>query len=184
MSARYTTAGTYLMYAVEATADTRPTSDYILIPEVKSMPSFNPAPDGIESTTLMETVYKTYEQGLKDPGGTLEYSANLTMDLVDAWRTLVSAYETAAAAGKNVWFAIVHRTFPEAVYYKGAPAPIGLNEITVSAMLETTLYITPTGAPEMAAKPTNFTPPTTGGGTQTASVTPTMSAAPKKAVSV
>ena len=110
----------------------------------------------------METVSKTYEPGLKDPGGALEYGANLTMDLVTTWRALVKAYETASAAGKKVWFAVVHRTFPEATYYTGAPSPLGLNEAAVSSMLETTLFITPSSSPEMAAKPTDFVPPAEG----------------------
>ena len=55
MSERFSTAGMYLCYAVEATAGTRPSTGFIQIPEVKSMPSFNPAPDTIDSTTLLET---------------------------------------------------------------------------------------------------------------------------------
>jgi hypothetical protein len=37
------------------------------------MPSFNPAPNTIDSTTLAETEYMTYVKGLKDLGGALEY---------------------------------------------------------------------------------------------------------------
>lgn len=69
-----------LQYAVETTPGVRPTSGYRIVPEVKSMPSFNPAPNTIESTTLLETEYTTHVQGLKDLGGALEYSANLTDD--------------------------------------------------------------------------------------------------------
>lgn len=43
MSERFSTAGMYLMYAVEDTAGTRPTEGYTIIPEVKAMPSFNRA---------------------------------------------------------------------------------------------------------------------------------------------
>lgn len=55
MSERFSTAGMYLCYAPEATKGTRPTTGYIRIHEIKSMPSFNPAPETIESTTLDET---------------------------------------------------------------------------------------------------------------------------------
>ena len=57
MSERFSTAGMYLAYASESTAGTRPTAAnaYTKIPEVKSMPSFNPTPETIESTTLSET---------------------------------------------------------------------------------------------------------------------------------
>lgn len=55
MSQRFSTAGMRLYYVVEATAGTRPTSGLTKIPEVKSIPSFNPSPDVIDSTTLEET---------------------------------------------------------------------------------------------------------------------------------
>lgn len=61
-SPRLSTAGMTLQYAVETSAGTRPTTGYTKIPEVKSMPSFNPSPNTIDSTTLEETEYMTYVQ--------------------------------------------------------------------------------------------------------------------------
>ena len=147
-SPRLSTAGMTLQYAVETSAGTRPTTGYIEIPEVKSMPSFNPSPNTIDSTTLKETEYMTYVQGLKDLGGALEYGANLTEDLIDAWDTLMGAYDGAIDEGKQVWFAVVHPQLADATYF------VGMNEASVGSMLETTLYITPNSAPVMAAKPT------------------------------
>jgi hypothetical protein len=142
------------MYAVEVTAGTMPTTGYVAIPEIKSMPSFNPSPNTIESTTLEETEYMTYVKGLKDLGGALEYGANLTEDLITFWDELMEAYESAAAEGKAMWFAVVHPKLTNATYYKGEPAPLGFNEAEVGSMLETTLYITPNSAPIMSEKPT------------------------------
>lgn len=153
MSQRVSTAGMYLCYCVESTAGTRPTSGYQIVPEIKTMPSFNPAPNNIDSTTLLETEYMTYVKGLKDMGGALEYGANLTDDLIEFWETLLSAYDTAAADGKAMWFAVVHPKLAKATFYKGEPAPIGFNEAAVGAMAETTLYITPNSAPIMETKP-------------------------------
>lgn len=152
-SPRVSTAGMSLQYAVEATAGARPTSGYTIIPEVKSMPSFNPAPNTIESTTLLETEYMTYVQGLKDLGGALEYGANLTDDLIDFWDEIMTAYDTAVEDGKQMWFAVVHPKLSKATYFVGEPAPIGINEASVNSMAETTLYITPQSAPIMAEKP-------------------------------
>lgn len=154
MSQRVSTAGMILAYAVEATKGTRPTTGYLEVPEVKSMPSFNPPPNNIDSTTLKETEYMTYVKGLKDLGGSLEYTANLTDDLMDFWTTLLEAKETADAAGKAIWFSVVHPDLKYATFYTGDPAPIGFNEATVGAMAETTLYITPNTAPILADKPT------------------------------
>lgn len=155
MSQRVSTAGMYLCYAVAASSSaSRPTTGYKKVPEIKSMPSFNPAPETIESTTLEETEYKTYVPGLKDLGGALEFTANLTDDLVDFWEDLLDEHATAFAAGIDVWFAVVHPKLSKATFFIGDPSPIGLNEASVSAMAETTLYITPTSAPVMDTKPT------------------------------
>lgn len=153
-SPRLSTAGMTLQYAVETSAGTRPTTGYTKIPEVKSMPSFNPSPNTIDSTTLEETEYMTYVQGLKDLGGALEYGANLTEDLIEAWDTLMDTYEGAIEENKQVWFAVVHPKLTNATYFVGTPAPLGLNEASVDSMLETTLYITPNSAPVMAVAPT------------------------------
>ena len=156
MSERFSTAGMFLAYCVESTAGSRPTTGYTKIPEVKSMPSFNPTPEGIESTTLSETEYKTYVKGLKDVGQALEFNANMTDDLDTAWATLISAYTSAISAtpAKAVWFCVAHPKLNKATYFTGDPAGIGLNEATVGGMAETTLYITPTGAPVRDSKPT------------------------------
>lgn len=147
MSARYSTAGMYLCYCVETTKGSRPTTGYTKIPEVKTMPSFNPTPESIDSTTLEETEYRTYVAGLKDLGGALEYGANLTSDLISVWASCVSAYATAAASDKSTWFAVVHPKLSNAVFFTGEPSPLGLNEASVGSMAETTLYITPNTAP-------------------------------------
>ena len=153
MSERFSTAGMRLYYVVETTAGTRPSTGLTKIPEVKSIPSFNPRPDTIESTTLEETEFKTYVEGLKDLGGALEFGANLTEDLITAWDTCNSAHD-ALTGGKAMWFYIVHDGLSKSVAFMGDPAPIGLNESAVNSMLETTLYITPNSAPEWVTKPT------------------------------
>ena len=153
MSQRYSTAGMYLCYAVETTAGTMPTSGYTLIPEIKSMPSFNPAPEQIDSTTLLETEYKTYVEGLKDLGGALEFSANLTADLITAWEACNTAHD-GLTGGIEMWFAVIHPKLEKCVMFKGDPSPLGLNEATVGSMAETTLYVTPNSAPSWQTKPT------------------------------
>ena len=146
----------FLCWASEVTAGTMPTSNFTIVPEVKSIPSFNPTPEAIQSTTLLETEYHTYVEGLKDLGGTIEFGANLTEDLITAWASVNAAYESAATANKAIWFAVVHPKIAKSVVFKGDPAPLGLNEATVNAMAETTLYITPNSAPkwESITKPT------------------------------
>lgn len=148
------TAGVQLHYAVETTAGTRPTTGYTRIYGAKTTPSLNPSPETLETTTLDETEYKTYIDGLKDLGGALEFTFNLTEELIETWDTLMTAYEAGKAAGKATWFTIVIPGLSDSFYFTGNPSNMGLPETSVSSVLEITNYITPTNAPEKYAKPT------------------------------
>ena len=155
MSQRLSTAGMLLAYCIETTAGTKPTSGYTVVPEVKSMPSFNNAPNSTDVTPLSETDSMQYVAGLRDSGGMLEFGANLTEDLITAWNsTLIDAYETAAASSKACWFAVIHPKLTKAVFFKGEPVALGLNEASVGAAAETTLYIAPQSSPAFDTKPT------------------------------
>lgn len=147
MAINLSTAGVELWYAVEATSGTRPTTGYTRIRGIKSTPSLNPAPDSLETTTLDETEYKTYIDGLKDIGGALEFTFNLTEELVTNWDALMTAYTTAKASGKATWFEIVVPGLTKAFYFTGNPSEMGLPETEVNSVLEITNYITPTNAP-------------------------------------
>lgn len=146
------TAGIKLGYAVEETKGTRPTAGYKQIVGVKSTPSLNPSPETLETTTLEETEYKTYIDGLKDLGGALEFTFNLTKDLITQWDALMTAYTTAKASEKSVWFEIYIPGLDDAYFFTGNPSEMGLPETSVSSVLEVTNYITPTAAPEKAEK--------------------------------
>lgn len=148
------TAGVTLWYATEATAGTRPSTGFIKISEIKSIPELNPEPDNLETTTLEETEWRTYIPGLKDPGGALQFTANLTEVSMGEWETLVEAYETAAADNKATWFVIVVPGLTKSLFFTGQPSPMGMPAMEVSSVLEANLYITPTNAPEWLTKPT------------------------------
>ena len=154
MAINLSTAGVQLLYAVEETKGTRPTSGYKRIKGIKSTPSLNPSPETLETTTLDETEYKTYIDGLKDLGGALEFTFNLTEELITVWDELMTAYEAAKVEGKATWFTIVIPGLSESFYFTGNPSAMGLPETAVSSVLEITNYITPTNAPEKFAKPT------------------------------
>lgn len=156
MAINLSTAGVKLAYAVEETAGTRPTSGYTRIYGAKSTPSLNPSPDTLETTTLDELEYKTYIDGLKDLGGALEFTFNLTEELIEAWDTLMTAYEAGKLAGKATWFTIIIPGLSESFYFTGNPSNMGLPETSVNAVLEITNYITPTNAPEKFDKPTGL----------------------------
>lgn len=156
MAINLSTAGVQLLYAVETTAGERPTTGYTRIKGIKSTPSLNPSPESLETTTLDETEYKTYIDGLKDIGGAIEFTFNLTEELMTTWDALMTAYETAKTSNKATWFTIVVPGLTKAFYFTGNPSAMGLPETSVSSVLEITNYITPTNAPEKFAKPTDL----------------------------
>lgn len=148
------TAGVTLWYAPETTAGTRPTTGFTQITEIKSIPELNPEPDNLETTTLEETEYRTYIAGLKDLGGALTFTANLTEVSMGEWEDVVAAYDAAAEENLALWFCIVVPGLTKALYFTGQPSPMGMPGMEVSSVLEVNLYITPTGAPVWETKPT------------------------------
>ena len=150
------TAGVTLHYVTETSPGDMPTEGFTQIPEVKSIPELNPEPDNLETTTLEETEWRTYIPGLKDPGGALAFTANLTEDLMTKWEALVSAYDDAAAENHAIWFVIVIPGLKKVLAFTGKPSPLGMPGMEVSSVLETSLYITPTNAPEWKTKPTEL----------------------------
>lgn len=148
------TAGVRLLYAIETTAGTRPETGYTELPGIKSTPSLNPAPEALDATTLNNKVFKSYVEGLKDLGGSLEFTFNLTQALLDTWDEFMTAFEAGKTTGKLAWILIDVPGLTEGFYFRGSPASAGLPAIEVNNVLETTMYIVPNGEPKMAAKPT------------------------------
>lgn len=148
------TAGVTIGYAVETEANTRPTTGFKTIPDIKEVPDFNPEPETHEATDLEETEYKFYVAGLKDIGGALSFTANFTEKLQTEWEGIVTEYEEAITAGKKMWFEIKHPKLPKSVFFTGEPASMGLPSMSVNGILETNVYITPTSSPMWETKTT------------------------------
>ena len=142
MALELSTAGVSLKYCVETTAGTRPTASYTAVPNIKETPDFNPEPSTLEVTDLSDLVWKRYIAGLKDPGGALSFTANLTSAFKTTWGNIVSAYATAAAASKQMWFEIMVPTVGS-FFFAGIPSELGINGYEVDAVAEVSVYITP-----------------------------------------
>lgn len=142
MALEISTAGILLKYAAETTAGTRPTTGYTTVPNIKSTADFNPEPNTLEVTDLSDLVWKRYIEGLRDTGGAMSFTANLTSAFKTAWETLVTAYSTAFASSKLVWFEIMVPTIGS-FYFAGKPAELGINGYETDAVAEINVYITP-----------------------------------------
>lgn len=142
MANEFSTAGITVHYAVETTAGTRPTSGFSVIAGIKSTPDFNPEPSTLEVTDLADTEWKRFIPGLKDVGGSLAFTANLTTAFKTAWEALVTASETARASGKATWFEIAIPDF-DSFYFAGYPTPLGVKGFNVDEVAEIDAYVTP-----------------------------------------
>lgn len=154
MAHELSTIGVQLWYCAETTAGTRPTTGYTQLKGLKSAPSTGDAPNTLQVTDLDDT-YHRYVKGVQDIGGAREYTFNDDVDTRAQWSTLVTAYETAATAGKAIWF---EERFPQgqgamdSFYFAGEPANWVSNERSVDAVLEGTGYIAVNQVAGFAAK--------------------------------
>lgn len=143
MAIDLTTAGIKLGYAPETTAGTQPTT-FTNITGPKSIPDLNPEPETVETTTLNATEWKTYVDGLKDTGGALGVTFNLTEEFMGKWDALMTAYEDAKESNMAIWFVVYIPGLTKGFFFTGNPSELGLSAAEVGNVLETTVYVTPT----------------------------------------
>jgi hypothetical protein len=153
MALEMNTIGVKIGYAVETTAGTRPTTGYINIPDIKDIPEMQLNPSQLEVTNLVDQ-FKRYIPGLKDVGGDVPLTFNLTQALITAWAALVQAADTGSDDGKSTWFEVVVQKLNESFYFKGVPSPLGLDEIATDSAIEITGHVTPNEIVGWAAKST------------------------------
>ena len=154
MAGEMSTAGATLQYAVEATQGVRPTTGYKIIPGCTSTPDFNPAPETLDVTDLSDEEYRRYIPALKSVGESMAFGFNLSTSMRTAWGNLVTTFETAFAAEKSVWFAVVHTRDPEAYYFNGEPVKLGMGAMNVGEVRVMDAYIVPNKIEGWAVKPT------------------------------
>lgn len=154
MAIELSTAGINVKYAIETSANTRPTSGYSAIRGVKSISEFNPEPGQLETTPLAATEWKTYIPGLKDPGGVQSLTVNDYADFRTDWNAMLDAYNAAKATGLAVW---VEYSIPDmdSYYYRAVPSALGFNGAEVDSVLENVAYFTPNSAPVWATASSN-----------------------------
>lgn len=154
MALEIASAGAKIQYCVETTAGTRPTTGYTVIPNVKTIGALDAEPGTYDVTDLSDMEFKRYIPGLKDVGGDVPLTFNLTQALITAWAALVSAADAGSDDGKSTWFEVVVPKLNESFYFKGVPSPLGLDEIATDSAIEMTGHVTPNQIDGWAAKST------------------------------
>ena len=147
MALELSTIGMSVGYAAESTAGTRPTTGYTVIPEVKSIPAIGSDVNAIQSTPLSEA-FHTYVQGVKGGDGAIGLTVNDCPTFRTAWDALLTAYATAAASSKEIWFEFKYPTGAgamESFFLTGKPVELGYGGAEVDAVVENTANILPSG---------------------------------------
>lgn len=152
MALEFNTIGVKVKYAVETSAGTRPTSGYTQIPDIKSTPAIDINPNKLPVTNL-EDEYERFIDGVKSVGDSFDFTANLTADLKTKWASLVSAANTAWNSSLSTWFEISIPNF-DSFYFAGIPTELGVNEMGVDAVIESTLHVVPNSIAGWAAAST------------------------------
>lgn len=130
-----------LKYAVESTAGTKPTINTEIF-DIVSLGELSGTPDNLDASTL-KSEWREYIAGIKDTGGDFTLTANFTKAFLTSWNTLVSAAETAKAAGKATWFEVTVTglgTFD----MTGDPVDLGLPAADINTVFQVTAHIVPT----------------------------------------
>lgn len=151
------TAGIRVGYAFEAASGTRPTSGYTNLPNPKSIPDMNPTPNALDVTSLNDTEWKRYIEGLKDMGGAIGITFGMTQAFYDLWDTICTTDDTNKATGKRTWLVFYVPGLTKSFFIPVDPARVGMPAAEVDSVLDVTVNVMPIGAPEWqtAVNPTD-----------------------------
>ena len=142
MALEIASAGAFIQYGVESTAGTKPTT-MTKITSVKTIGALDAEPASYDVTDLSDLEFKRSIPGLKDIGGDVPLTCNLTDAFLTEWTGIVAAAETGAASGYATWFEVVIPKLSKSFWFVGVPVDLGLSEIATDTALECTAHITP-----------------------------------------
>ena len=139
------TLGITFGYGVESTAGTKPAS-FTQLDRINNIGGISMDVEQIDASALEDTQTK-YVAGRADTGGQWTVTVNFTSETATEWETLISAYNTAQASGKNLWFETILPNQSDAFFVIAQPPQqipmpeIGQNELlTVDIVLTVVEY--------------------------------------------
>lgn len=138
------TAGIHVGYGIETNAGTKP-SAFIDIPNPKSIPDFNPEVGTYDVTSLNDTEWKRYIEGLKDVGGALAITFGMSQVFLEMWEDICDKYETAIASDKRMWLVFYHPRLNKSFFFTCEPTRMGWAAADVDSAWDTSVSVTPTG---------------------------------------
>lgn len=137
------TAGIQVGYAFEETSGTKP-SVFTNLPNPKSIPNTNPETSTYDSTSLNDTVWKRYIQGLKDMGGALAINFGMSQVFLDMWEDICDKYDEYSLNNKRMWVEFYHPKLDKGFFFTAEPARLGFPSADVDSVWDAEVNVTPT----------------------------------------
>lgn len=116
----------------------------VWLEDMKSAPAIDGEAEALETTTLANLEYKSYEQGLKDMGGSQEFTSNLTNRLRTEWSKF---YDGTTKINEEGAIVIWHPSLDKMTCLPCKPQKLGSPELSVNTVWEQTARVTPTSEP-------------------------------------
>lgn len=129
-------AGIKVYYGESADGKTQPTT-WTEIPDVTAIPALGGEPNMLDCTPLSETSNKRYIPGLKDPGGALGYTVNMTPEMLTATDAAAAKSESPKARAFAVAFPAPLSCY---YWYIGEGVEVTPGETEVDGVLQSTFY--------------------------------------------
>ena len=132
------TLGISFGYGSETTAGQKPAT-FKQLNRINNIGGISMDVEQIDASALEDTQTK-YVAGRADTGGQWEVTINFTDETADEWADVISDYNTAQAAGKNIWFEVILPNQSDAFFVIAQPPQqlpmpeIGQNELLTMAI--------------------------------------------------
>lgn len=135
------TLGITMGYGVETTAGEKPAS-FSALDRINSIGGIAMDVEKIDASALEDTQTK-YVAGRADTSGEWDIQVNFTDETADQWEDLISAYNTASAAGKQLWLQVQVPNQSDAFFVIAQPPQqIPMPEIGQNELLVVTISMT------------------------------------------
>lgn len=148
-------AGSWVKWAAETTAGTRPTTGYVALKGVTAVPAFGDQP-GVLDVTAINNTNRVYIFDLPDSGGVIALTVNDATEFRDSFDAMKTAYDAAVAADKGFWieYAYPPESGIDSFYYPAAVHALGFGGFEVGAALSNSACVVPAGDYVIAAAST------------------------------
>lgn len=135
------TLGITFGYGVETTASTKPAT-FSQLTRINSIGGISITPETIDASALEDDVEKSVA-GRASTGATWEVVINYTPDTADEWEDLITAYNTAHASQKQMWFEVIVPGMTDAFFVVAEPPQeIPMPELSQNSLLTVTMSLT------------------------------------------